>query len=136
MPCGTVRRPQPSRLTYRTGWYAPRVGVVVRLGRFYPRHGATGNRIRDPPEFIDRSLARHLIALRSRFVTITAPARDQPLAVMCNGVTYPAEAIAKGAAYEIFSTSVRDGFVPNPRPGTLLPYRRFVHATEVEVVAG
>jgi hypothetical protein len=55
---------------------------------------------------------------------------------MCNGVTYPAEAIAKGAAYEIFSTSVRDGFVPNPRPGTLLPYRRFVHATEVEVVAG
>jgi hypothetical protein len=56
--------------------------------------------------------------------------------VVVNGVTYPAEPVARGAAYEIFSTAGADGFVPNPRAGTLLPYRRFVHASDVEVVAG
>lgn len=48
-----------------------------------------------------------------------------------DGVDYPAEEIAQGAAFEAYSTRPAAGFLPNPRPGAHWPYRRFVHATEV-----
>src|SRR5215813_2254145 len=68
--------------------------------------------------------------------TVPRTAALEPLAVTVGGVTYPAEPVARGAAYEIFSVSGGEGFMPNPRTGTLLPYRRFVHASDVEMVAG
>jgi hypothetical protein len=51
--------------------------------------------------------------------------------VTIDGVSYPAEEIAQGAAYEVYATHPAPGFLPNPRPGAKWPYRRFVHATEV-----
>ncbi|HEY2793305.1 MAG TPA: hypothetical protein VGJ28_13150 [Micromonosporaceae bacterium] len=52
------------------------------------------------------------------------------------GVEYLAEPVPTGAAYEIFTNVPADGFVPNPRPSAPLPFRRFVHATEVELLEG
>jgi hypothetical protein len=66
----------------------------------------------------------------------TATVAHEPLAVVLDGVTFPAEPVARGAAFEIFAMVPLDGFVRNPRAGTLLPYRRFVHATDVDIVAG
>ncbi|MEU4777670.1 hypothetical protein [Micromonospora sp. NPDC023633] len=54
--------------------------------------------------------------------------------VTYGGVAYPAEEIARGAAYELFSAEEAPGFDWAPRPGGALPWRRFVHATEVTVV--
>lgn len=70
-------------------------------------------------------------------MTTTVPrAAALGLVVTVGGVTYPAEAVARGAAYEIFSASGGEGFMPNPRAGTLLPFRRFVHCSDVEMIAG
>ncbi len=56
------------------------------------------------------------------------------------GLTYLAEPVAKGAAYEIYSSVPAEGFMSNPRPdtsaGSAPPFRRFVHSTEVDVVRG
>jgi hypothetical protein len=49
---------------------------------------------------------------------------------------YPAEAVAKGAAFELFAERPEPGLLPNPRPGARWPYRRFVPADEVRVVEG
>jgi hypothetical protein len=68
--------------------------------------------------------------------TTAATVAHEPLAVALDGVTYPAEPVARGAAFEIFSTARVDGFLRNPRAGTVLPFRRFVHACDVDVVAG
>jgi hypothetical protein len=68
--------------------------------------------------------------------TTSDSANAQPLAVSLGGITYPADVVARGAAFEVFASTPADGFAPNPRPGTLLPYRRFVHVSEVDVVAG
>jgi hypothetical protein len=46
---------------------------------------------------------------------------------------YPAEEIARGAAYELFSADEAPGF-EWARPGTARPWRKFVHATEVTEV--
>ncbi|SCL55745.1 hypothetical protein GA0070606_2491 [Micromonospora citrea] len=46
------------------------------------------------------------------------------------GAVYPAEEIARGAAYELSSATGTPGFEWT-RPGTARPWRRFVHATEV-----
>ncbi|WBB77572.1 hypothetical protein O7606_14910 [Micromonospora sp. WMMD882] len=56
--------------------------------------------------------------------------------VTCQGVGHPAEEIARGAAYEIFSAVEAPGFEWAPRPGAPLPWRRFVHATEVTAAHG
>jgi hypothetical protein len=56
--------------------------------------------------------------------------------VRYDGTVYPAEPVAKGAAYEIFSSQRGDGFLPNPRPGARKPFRRFVPAVEVDVLEG
>ncbi|GIH12568.1 hypothetical protein [Rugosimonospora africana] len=56
--------------------------------------------------------------------------------VRYNGDDYSAEPIAKGAAYEIFSTEPGAGFLRNPRPGARKPYRRFVPAVEINVIEG
>jgi hypothetical protein len=58
------------------------------------------------------------------------------LRVRHEGAWYPAEEVAKGAAYELFAPRPDTGFLVNPRPGAQYPYRRFVHATEVEAVSG
>jgi hypothetical protein len=68
--------------------------------------------------------------------TNETPLVVQPLRVAYNGETYPAEPVAKGAAYEIFAADPTPGFLPNPRPGARKPFRRFVPATEVEIVEG
>lgn len=58
------------------------------------------------------------------------------LRVAYGGAVYPAEEIARGAAYELFSADEVTGFEWAPRPGTALPWRRFVHVTEVTAVHG
>jgi hypothetical protein len=58
------------------------------------------------------------------------------LRVRCMDGEFSAESIAKGAAFEIFSAEAHPGFLPNPRPGARKPYRRFLPATEVEVIEG
>lgn len=58
------------------------------------------------------------------------------LRVTCGGVAYPAEAIARGAAYELFSAEEAPGFEWSPRAGAPLPWRRFAHASEVDAVHG
>ncbi|MFC0507908.1 hypothetical protein [Micromonospora costi] len=58
------------------------------------------------------------------------------LRVAFDGGVYPAEEIARGAAYEVFSADEVPGFEWSPRPGSALPWRRFVHATEVTAVYG
>ncbi|OLB82637.1 MAG: hypothetical protein AUI14_00320 [Actinobacteria bacterium 13_2_20CM_2_71_6] len=58
------------------------------------------------------------------------------LRVAYDGAMYPAEPIAKGAAYELFAENPAPGFLRNPRPGASAPYRRFVPAGDVQVVEG
>ncbi|MEV1329093.1 hypothetical protein AB0J20_05900 [Micromonospora costi] len=58
------------------------------------------------------------------------------LRVAFDGGVYPAEEIARGAAYELFSADEVPGFEWSPRPGSALPWRRFVHVTEVTAVYG
>ncbi|RQX00544.1 hypothetical protein [Micromonospora inaquosa] len=58
------------------------------------------------------------------------------LHVAFGGAVYPAEEIARGAAYELFSADEVAGFEWAPRPGSALPWRRFVHVTEVTAVHG
>src|SRR5690349_20688721 len=64
------------------------------------------------------------------------PAGTNRLRVRYDGVAYPAEPVAKGAAFEIFASDPVPGFLPNPRPGARKAYRRFVPAVDVEVVEG
>ncbi|MFI5833879.1 hypothetical protein ACIA5A_09410 [Micromonospora sp. NPDC051300] len=58
------------------------------------------------------------------------------LRVTYDGRVHPAEEIARGAAYELFSADEAPGFEWCPRPGAGHPWRRFVHATEVQAVHG
>lgn len=58
------------------------------------------------------------------------------LRVTYDGRVHPAEEIARGAAYELFSADEAPGFEWCPRPGLAYPWRRFVHATEVGAVHG
>ena len=39
------------------------------------------------------------------------------LRVLWTGSVYPAEAVATGAAYELFAERPEPGLLPNPRPG-------------------
>jgi hypothetical protein len=67
-------------------------------------------------------------ALQQRRPAVPAePTQSPPLAtVEWRGEKYPGTPYADGAAWELFSD-----FLPNPRPGSDYPYRRFVHAGEV-----
>ena len=58
------------------------------------------------------------------------------LHVTYDGRVHPAEEIARGAAYELFSAEEAPGFELAPRPGVAYPWRRFVHVTEVTAVHG
>ncbi|MFU8852975.1 hypothetical protein ACNAW0_18590 [Micromonospora sp. SL1-18] len=58
------------------------------------------------------------------------------LRVTYDGRIHPAEEIARGAAYELFSAEEVPGFEWAPRPGVAYPWRKFVHVTEVSVVHG
>ncbi len=51
-----------------------------------------------------------------------------------DGVSFPAEQLAKGVAYQLLSDSPRPGFDANPQLG--VSYRRVVHASEVEFLGG
>jgi hypothetical protein len=61
---------------------------------------------------------------------------DTPLVVRHDGVTYPAAGLARGAAFELFSSDAGPGWLPNTHPGAHWAYRRFTAAAEVEVVSG
>ncbi|GAA5193105.1 hypothetical protein GCM10023322_54220 [Rugosimonospora acidiphila] len=65
----------------------------------------------------------------------TDPAAER-IRVRYEGSDYSAEPVAKGAAFEIFSVTPVDGFLPNPRPGARKLYRRFVPAAEIYVIEG
>jgi hypothetical protein len=65
-----------------------------------------------------------------------AAATSGGLHVTVGGIVYPAEEIARGAAYELFSAEPADGFVRDVRTSARLPYRRVVHVTEVDAVHG
>lgn len=76
-----------------------------------------------------------------RRVTVTpqatgAAAERTGLHVTYDGRVHPAEMLARGAAYELFSADEAPGFEFVPRPGMAFPWRRFVHATEVTAVHG
>lgn len=58
------------------------------------------------------------------------------LHVTYDGRVHPAEEIARGAAYELFSADEAPGFEWAPRPGATHPWRKFVHVTEVTAVHG
>ncbi|MFI7076112.1 hypothetical protein ACIBO1_02315 [Micromonospora sp. NPDC049903] len=58
------------------------------------------------------------------------------LRVTFGGAVYAADEIARGAAYELFSADEVAGFEWAPRPSAALPWRRFVHASEVTAVHG
>ncbi len=47
------------------------------------------------------------------------------------GRQYPAEEIARGAAFELYLDVPEPGALPNPRPGARHPFRLFVHSSEV-----
>ncbi|MGY0233281.1 hypothetical protein [Longispora urticae] len=47
------------------------------------------------------------------------------------GKQYPAEELARGAAYELYLDGPEPGALPNPRPGARHPFRMFVHSSEV-----
>jgi hypothetical protein len=65
-----------------------------------------------------------------------APGAPAELQVTYAGVVYPADELAGGAAYELFSAEPADGFTYDGRPGARLPYRRVVHVTDVAAVDG
>jgi len=69
-------------------------------------------------------------------VTVTEQSTDTSLRELHDGTWYPADEVAKGAAYELFADQPADGFLPNPRRGARYPYRRFVHVTDVLAVTG
>ncbi|SDZ15536.1 hypothetical protein SAMN05421684_3087 [Asanoa ishikariensis] len=58
------------------------------------------------------------------------------LRVTLGEITYPAVEIARGAAYELFSTDRGEGFEPDTRPGARHPFHRYAHVTEVTAVNG
>ncbi|MEV5768615.1 hypothetical protein AB0L34_29160 [Micromonospora sp. NPDC052213] len=66
-------------------------------------------------------------------MTVTPQTSGNGLSVTYEGAVYPAEEIARGAAYELSSAAEAPGFEWS-RPGTTRPWRRFVHATEVSDV--
>lgn len=82
-----------------------------------------------PPEFDTGAWEARM--LNSTEVSLAEPTMPGSVAVWFDGRRYQAYPIAKGAAYELFTAAPVDGFLPNPRPGALLGYRRFVHATAV-----
>ena len=74
-------------------------------------------------------------------MSVTSQTRDVPEApagpvVTYAGVTYPAEELARGAAYELFSADEVAGFTRDPRPDARRPWHRFVHASDVSAVYG
>ena len=69
-------------------------------------------------------------------LTTEPPLAATRLRVAYDSAIYPAEPIAKGAAYELFAEAPAPGFLPNPRPGARKPYRRFVPAGDVDIVEG
>ncbi|MEU6077007.1 hypothetical protein [Micromonospora sp. NPDC047074] len=67
-------------------------------------------------------------------MTLIPQTSGNGLHVTYGGTVYPAEEIARGAAYELFGAEEAPGFEWAPRPGSTLPWRRFVHVTEVTAV--
>ena len=57
------------------------------------------------------------------------------LQVTYDGVAYPAEEVARGAAYELYSNEPVAGFDRDARPASRYAWHRFVHVTEVSGVA-
>ena len=92
-----------------------------------------------PLAYDSRFLAIHTAGLASDLVstsTVRTAGDTDSLMVSYGGLTYPAEPVATGAAFEIVSSAPTEGFVPNPRDTSRMTFRRFVHATEATVMAG
>lgn len=73
-------------------------------------------------------------ALQQRRPAVPAEPTPPPetlATVEWRGEKYPGLPYADGAAWELFSALPRPDFLPNPRPGSDYPYRRFAHAGEV-----
>ncbi|MCD0445533.1 hypothetical protein LO763_18130 [Glycomyces sp. A-F 0318] len=72
-------------------------------------------------------------ALQQRRPAVPADHTETPIlaTVEWQGEKYPGAPYADGAAWELFSALPRPDFLPNTRPGTEFPHRRFVHASEV-----
>jgi hypothetical protein len=68
--------------------------------------------------------------------TSAAPGAASTVIIGYGGLSYAAQPVAGGAAYEIHSPVPADGFMPDPRETGSLSFRRFVHATEVDVLRG
>ncbi|MFJ8576868.1 hypothetical protein [Micromonospora sp. NPDC093277] len=69
-------------------------------------------------------------------MTVTPQASGTGLHVTYDGRVHPAEEIARGAAYELFSAEEVPGFEWAPRSGVAYPWRKFAHVTEVTAVHG
>jgi hypothetical protein len=91
-----------------------------------------GNRAFTQPAQDDPSVDRVSVIPQRR----GGPEAPPGLRVAYEGVVHPAEELARGAAYELFSAEERPGFVRDPRPDARLPWHRFVHASEVGAVQG
>ncbi|MGH3736985.1 MAG: hypothetical protein ACRDT6_15440 [Micromonosporaceae bacterium] len=59
----------------------------------------------------------------------------EQLSVRWQGITYPARSVTDGAAYELLHTRSGSGWHESPEPDGY-PYRRFVHACEVDQLSG
>lgn len=64
-----------------------------------------------------------------------APQAPAGLRVRYGGAVHPAEELARGAAYELFSVDPAAGFERDRRPDARYPYHRFAHASEVGVLS-
>jgi len=64
------------------------------------------------------------------------PEAPAGLRVTYDGVVLPAEEVARGAAYELFSPDPLPGFNRDLRPGARYPWHRFAHASEIGVARG
>ncbi|ROT32046.1 hypothetical protein [Micromonospora sp. HM5-17] len=59
------------------------------------------------------------------------PEAPAGLRVRYGGAMHPAEELARGAAYELFSQEPVDGFLRDTRPTARYPWHRYVHTSEV-----
>ncbi|MEE6309204.1 hypothetical protein V1634_20405 [Plantactinospora veratri] len=64
------------------------------------------------------------------------PETPAGLRVRYGGAVHPAEELARGAAYELFSTESAPGFERDRRPDARYPFHRYAHASEVGLLPG
>lgn len=68
-------------------------------------------------------------------VTVSFPTAVSGIRVVFGGATYPADVVAHGAAFELFSDAPADGFLPHRAAGAGR-FHRFVHVSEITALDG